>query len=168
MIIKYKNFTDGKHELVLSESAEKLGLDKRFTGDVDLQVKMDKSVNQIVLNCTSKVNVVLECDRCLAEFENKLTNDFSIVYMVSGEKRSEEEINVHYITSDEDKLRLAADVYDYVILSLPMKVLCREECAGLCPRCGKNLNLGKCSCDAEPVNPVWDRLKSLKNNLNNK
>jgi len=48
-----------------------------------------------------------------------------------------------------------------LVLALPLKVLCSDECSGLCPRCGFDLNQGRCDCVPDPVDPRWDKLKGL-------
>jgi uncharacterized protein len=59
----------------------------------------------------------------------------------------------------EDVLR------EQVLLALPLKVTCREECKGLCPQCGKNLNQEQCSCSTEMEDPRWAALKDVRSRL---
>jgi uncharacterized protein len=47
-------------------------------------------------------------------------------------------------------------------MAVPMKALCDEDCAGLCQKCGQNLNQGKCDCPAEEIDPRWAKLNELK------
>ena len=60
----------------------------------------------------------------------------------------------------EDALR------EQVLLALPLKVICREDCKGLCPHCGANLNDGQCSCADDVDDPRWTALKDLRSKLN--
>ena len=73
-----------------------------------------------------------------------------------------------YLHPETDKIDLAKDIRDYAILAVPMKKLCSEDCKGLCPKCGKNLNDGTCDCHEEKMDPRWEPLQKLKikNNLN--
>jgi uncharacterized protein len=64
-------------------------------------------------------------------------------------------INEHHV------LDLAEAVRQYALLTLPMKPLCREDCAGLCSSCGHNLNQGPCDCQPQIVDPRWSKLKEL-------
>jgi uncharacterized protein len=59
----------------------------------------------------------------------------------------------------EDVLR------EQVLLAVPLKAICREDCKGLCPQCGKNLNLETCSCDNAITDPRWGALKDLRSKL---
>ena len=58
-------------------------------------------------------------------------------------------------------LDLSEAVRQYALLALPMKPLCQEDCAGLCPQCGANLNGGSCSCGRDCISSPWAQLKSL-------
>ena len=53
-------------------------------------------------------------------------------------------------------------VREQILLGVPSYPLCREDCAGLCPRCGQDLNRGRCECDTAPVDPRLAKLKSIK------
>jgi uncharacterized protein len=55
---------------------------------------------------------------------------------------------------------------EQVLLAVPLKVICRQDCKGLCPQCGKNLNTESCSC-AEPTDERWSALKELREKLEN-
>jgi uncharacterized protein len=62
-------------------------------------------------------------------------------------------------------LELAEIVREQLLLAIPIKTVCREECKGLCPHCGKNLNSGECECAQGASDPRWEALKSLKDKL---
>lgn len=167
MIIKYTNFSNGVHSFKLSESVKKLNLEEMFFGDVDLDVKMDKSSHQIVLDCDLIVKCRFDCDRCGIETEKELNNHFQISYLFSKEKVETDEYNLKFLSPEEDKIDLHEDVFEYANLSVPLKKLCSEDCKGLCPRCGKDLNKSKCNCKTEPMNDVWAPLQALKGKFNN-
>lgn len=164
MIIKYTNYTDGIHDLEFNEDVKTLGLKEPLFGNVNLKVRMDKSHSQIVLNCTMAVNARFDCDRCGEEFTNELKSDFRLVYLFGQNPGESEAVNLYYLSPDEDKIDLRPDVVEYSVLSVPMKKLCKEDCRGLCPHCGVNLNNETCNCTKENINPVWAPLLKLKNN----
>lgn len=68
---------------------------------------------------------------------------------------------VTVIRKDQDFIDISNDVREYAMLAIPMKNLCKEDCKGLCPRCGKDLNTEQCSCETEKVDPRWLALKEL-------
>ncbi|HQP29583.1 MAG TPA: DUF177 domain-containing protein, partial [Syntrophales bacterium] len=61
-----------------------------------------------------------------------------------------------------DTLDLDPIVYEQILLQIPLKILCREDCRGLCPHCGANLNDGPCRCPEEAVDGRFSALKKLK------
>lgn len=167
MIIKYTNYSDGVHHIELKKSAEKLNLGEPFIGDVLLNCKMDKSLSQIVFDCDLSVTADLTCDRCTKEYKSKISTKFQIIYLFSKESVNEEDLNVHYLSPETDKIDLAPDTIEYCKLSVPLKNLCSENCKGLCTKCGTDLNEKTCDCNKEIINPVWDKLQNLKGKLNN-
>jgi uncharacterized protein len=167
MKIKYTNFTDGVHEFDFQEPVEKFNLGKEFFGNMNLHCKMDKSIHQIVLNCNSEVNAHLTCDRCSEDFDSVINTEYLMTYMFSREPRQTDELNLRYITVDTDTLDLDEDAKEFILISKPMKIVCKDDCKGLCPKCGKNLNIEKCDCSTEIINDVWAPLEKLRNKLNN-
>lgn len=168
MKIKFTNFNDGIHHFNFVENIIDLGLDDRFSGKLKVNCKMDKSHHQIVVDCDLLFNAELTCDRCLQEFSNEFLKHFQNIYFIVYEKGKEEvqDPGIYYITPTQDKIDLSADVSEIIKISIPMKILCGEECKGLCSKCGKNLNDDSCDCIDHEENPVWESLKKLKGNLN--
>lgn len=164
LILKYTNYTDGIHEFEFNEDAKTLGLTEPLFGNVNLKVRMDKSHSQIVLNCELTVNAEFSCDRCGEDSRSELKTDFKLVYLFGQNPGDSESVNLYYLTPEQDKIDLKPEAVEYAILSVPMKKLCKEDCSGLCPHCGANLNKETCSCTKEKINPVWAPLLKLKNN----
>jgi uncharacterized protein len=167
MIIKYTNFSDGLHEFKLIESVRKLGLDESFFGDVEVECKMDKNQHQIVLDCSLSAHTKYDCDRCAVETIKEVNNHFLLTFMFTKEKQESDDFNLKLLSPEEDKINIAADVYEYAELALPMKKLCEDDCKGLCIKCGANLNKTTCNCDLSIHNDIWAPLQSLKDKFNN-
>ncbi len=168
MIIKFRNYSDGVHHFDLSKSSAELDLGDPFIKDVLLRCKMDKSHHQIYISCDLSVEASLECDRCTADFSKTLKNHFENLYLFDRDENREEEVGVYHLSPDADKIDLRNDVSEYARLTIPMKVLCSDDCKGLCTHCGKNLNEGSCDCKNEEDLGVWEPLRKLKDNLNKK
>lgn len=165
MIIKITNYPVGIHELVFEKSAKELQLGEPFIDKLNLECKMDKSQHQIILNCNLTINVELNCDRCSEDFKTELKSKFSLIYMYNKNDVGDE-TNVFYLSPNDDKIDITADIIDYANLSIPMKKLCDEDCKGLCSSCGTNLNYNKCTCENKKVDPNWEPLLKLKDKLN--
>lgn len=98
------------------------------------------------------------CDRCLESVEIPVDTDFDLVYRPMQSIAEAEEVelpedDLEIGFFEGDGIELADVATEQVILSLPMKVVCRDDCKGLCPACRSNLNLKQCNC---PVGPERD------------
>ena len=99
------------------------------------------------------VTVGIPCDRCLEQVAVKIPYEIEqkLDMKKSDTERVQDLDENDYLTGmDLDVDRL---VYLEVLMSWPLKVLCREDCKGICSRCGKNLNKGSCGCAEEPKDP---------------
>jgi uncharacterized protein len=111
--------------------------------------------------------VELVCARCLEPFPLGLNSEFNTVLKPSPDfpLAEERELKREDLESDfyeGEEVNLTSFVQDQVLLTLPQKAVCREECAGLCPRCGKNLNREVCQCPTALIDPRFQALKNLK------
>ena len=97
------------------------------------------------------------CDRCLTPFIQAY--DVPLEHTLVATLEDEE--NDDYILLDQYKLDLADLTMADILLELPYKSLCREDCRGLCPMCGKNLNEGLCGCTRKSVDPRLEVLRQL-------
>ena len=97
------------------------------------------------------------CDRCLSAFDK--TYDVPLEHTLVATLEDEE--NDDYILLDQYQLDLADLTLADILLELPYKSLCREDCRGLCTMCGKNLNEGLCGCTRQSVDPRLDVLRQL-------
>ena len=105
------------------------------------------------LTGTGKITVGIPCDRCLEQVlvEIPYSIERKLDMKQSDEDRVEDLDENDYLTgTDLDVDRL---VYLEVLMNWPLKVLCREDCKGICSQCGKNLNDGPCGCAEEPKDP---------------
>ncbi len=168
MIIKFTNFSDGIHNLSFKEPVGKLNLSSEFIDNVLLRVELDKSPSQLVLSCDVDATARRICDRCTKEYDATINHQFKMTYLIGEERAPEEEqTDLRYLSADQNKIDLTEDVTELTELALPMKSLCSENCKGLCPKCGKDLNEGKCDCKDDEIDPAWEPLLKLKDKLNN-
>jgi uncharacterized protein len=108
-----------------------------------------------------------KCARCLAEASLAISDDLMYLYFLRGLELGKDtrlQSDDGYMPVEVDfwgrTLNLSDQVWESLLMLLPPKLLCREECAGLCPHCGADLNEGPCSCAPEESDP---RLEVLKN-----
>ena len=113
-----------------------------------------------VLVMTGSVRTCLHgtCDRCASEFDREI--DFPIDVVLVEELSNEENEDEWVFPLEGDSADLDDIVRTVFVLNLDSKLLCKEDCQGLCCRCGKNLNDGPCSCQKE-LDPRFAALKQL-------
>ena len=102
------------------------------------------------------------CDRCLGEVPVTLTLEFDAVVTSPGtatEDEEDDELNF----MEGYQLDVEAFVYDEIIVNWPVKILCREDCKGVCPVCGQNLNERECGCDTFVPDPRMAAIKDIFN-----
>ena len=111
---------------------------------------VEKSGDRISVRGTLETRVRLECVRCLTGLELPLRVPLEVFAERSGKgsRRDEESLDRddYMRFHDGRRLNLTEDAREALLLEVPMTPLCREECAGLCPRCGAELNLGPHAC----------------------
>ncbi len=97
------------------------------------------------------------CDRCADDFTRAYSFDIDKVVVAHLENEEDDE---DYIVVENNLLDLDDYVYQEIQLFLPQKMLCNDDCKGLCPKCGKNLNYEKCDCKPD-VDPRMATLLTL-------
>ncbi|MBO0910643.1 MAG: DUF177 domain-containing protein [Acidobacteria bacterium] len=114
--------------------------------------------------------VELACARCLEPVSRDVGRKFDLLYRPQGADAGKEELSVTAAEAEVsyyqgEGLLLEDVLREQILLALPLRVICKEECRGLCPHCGKNLNSEQCSC-AEPLeDPRWAALKEIREKL---
>lgn len=110
------------------------------------------------------------CARCVEPVAVPLHGDFDLLFRPenadaeSGERAiTEDETEIGYYGGDG--LLLEDVVREQVLLTLPGRTLCKEDCKGLCVHCGQNLNSGNCNCSQTVVDPRWNALQGLASSL---
>jgi len=110
------------------------------------------------------------CARCLEPLTQDVKREFDLLYRPQGSDAGRDEMSVTDAEAEisyyeGEGLPLDDVVREQVLLAVPLKVTCREDCKGLCPHCGKNLNEGPCSCAVELEEPRWAALKEIRSKL---
>jgi uncharacterized protein len=113
-----------------------------------------------------EVSGELSCARCLEPLEWRTNEEYAVELRPADDAPSDEEIDLdegdlEVVFIKENELSLEDFAAEQVVLALPIRALCRENCAGLCSRCGANLNVeGECRCEPD-VDPRWEALRGL-------
>lgn len=123
--------------------------------------------NEIHVAGWLKTALETTCDRCLEASRRPIDLEFDLFYRPMKTIAREEEIELKPSELEigfyeGNGLELDDVLKEQVLLALPMKRICRDDCKGLCPRCGQNLNLGKCACKAEKIDARLAGLEQFK------
>ena len=110
------------------------------------------------------------CARCVEPVEVPLAADFDLIFRPVGVDAGAPERSISAPETEigyyqEDSLLLEDVLREQVLLSLPVRTLCKPDCKGLCPRCGKNRNLEACSCEEGSSDPRWEALAGLRSRM---
>ena len=125
-----------------------------FDGPVVVTGSVERDGTIILVEGEVRAEVILKCSRCLGTVKHPLRAGFCQEYSETG--KGEEVLPVK-----DDRIDLKGPVTESILLGLPIKVLCREDCKGLCPVCGSDRNVKECSCSCEDVDPRMQQLKKL-------
>jgi DUF177 domain-containing protein len=134
----------------------------RATGKAEL---VTGSLGEIRVKGHLAVRMQAECDRCLEPAEYPIDCDFELYYRPVAEGYGEEkaidagEAEMGFYENDGVELNEA--LREQVLLTLPMRRLCKQSCKGICPVCGQNRNQNECRCQTEAVDNRWAALKEL-------
>ena len=128
-------------------------------------VKLARALVQVNGHIDTRAQV--ECDRCLQPVELPVDADFALEYITGSDYESseaaeltDEEMSVSVF--DGEAIDVDEIVKEQILLAVPTRMLCREDCKGICPECGIDRNSGECACVSDDVDPRWAALKNLK------
>jgi uncharacterized protein len=170
--------------LVGEVTAEELGLtedDAVVLGPLAVSLDLTNVEGLVAVTGVLEGTIVRECVRCLKEYEDPLAFSVRAAFIpepkpasrhpkridprkgraevVEVESEEESDDQYHY---QGNQLELAPMLREHVILSAPMQPLCSDDCLGLCPQCGQNLNEGSCQCPGEPPIPTVRVIQGMK------
>lgn len=151
--IELKNFT---HDDITYPVANKTLVELTLSHIGERKVKVEGN---------AKVSLLIPCNRCLDDVEVPFVIDFEreFDFKTSDEDRIKELDETNYLSGYNLDLDLL--VYNEMLLDFPMKVLCDEDCKGICSICGTNLKRGSCNCSAEPTDPRMSIIRDIFNNF---
>jgi uncharacterized protein len=156
-----------------------LGVDYRQVTPIESSGRADlveehhgkhKIIQDIRIQGRLDARLELSCARCLEPVMQDVNREFDLLYRPQGADAGRDEMSVTDAEAEisyyEGEGILLDDVVrEQVLLAAPLKVTCREDCKGLCPHCGTNLNQEQCSCATAQEEPRWAALKEIRSKL---
>ena len=159
-IIKITGAKIALDDTVGIETAEFLGETYSFNEPLKINGEIFNNGKSLTLKARVMGKMQTECARCLKPIEVDV--DFDIHELLSrAEDGASEDDDV--ILFDGYEIELDDIVTDHFLMNISGRYLCTEECKGLCPKCGHDLNEGDCGCDREYIDPRWQALADILN-----
>ncbi|GAB4185093.1 MAG: DUF177 domain-containing protein [Calditrichia bacterium] len=163
MKIPILHLEDGSHHF--DGVIEKGTLDFYESGHYPHDIRVSVDMSKFKENITCKIHLETEakfaCDRCLEEFTRGFEDNFEILFHIGPGDFNPEEDDVVLVSPETKEIDFDERIIESLVLGVPMKSLCKEDCKGICPHCGVDLNKGACRCPASSVDPRWDELRKL-------
>ena len=128
-----------------------------FRTPIDVTATAKNRASLVSLTIRACFSYSRSCDRCSTDF----TREMDMLFEHKLAQTLVDDGNDDYIETPDFKLELDDIVISDILLSLPQKNLCKDDCKGLCQICGKNLNEGDCSCDKREIDPRLEMLKQF-------
>lgn len=142
-------------------------LDDIIKDDVQVFLKIFKAGDTVLVSGKAKAEASLSCSRCLEKFSYPLDVKFEVEYVplrelieVGEHELTREELDVSFYKNDQ--IDIDELVREHLLLAVPMKPLCKSNCKGICPKCGKNLNENLCECSTNEIDPRLAPLKEFQ------
>jgi uncharacterized protein len=140
----------------------------RVVAEARLEGRASKRREQVRLRGKINASVEVRCDRCVAPVVFPVNAEFDVTYVpeealaADAEAVELQEDDLTFATYEGDELDLSELAREQIVLALPARHLCREDCKGLCPTCGEDLNTQECHCERQEIDPRWAALAALK------
>jgi uncharacterized protein len=137
--------------------------DDAIEDPIVLDLHLDSVVEGILVRGDIAVSLTLPCARCLAPQRTERALEVAELFLDPTKREDDEDEDPGYeLLDDRTAIDLSTMVRDAVVIDVPTRVLCREDCAGLCPVCGEDRNTGDCGHGAESTpDPRWAKLADL-------
>ncbi|HEY0321027.1 MAG TPA: DUF177 domain-containing protein [Pyrinomonadaceae bacterium] len=154
-------YTYGGDELVLDDEHARLVEPPQVT------VRLSRSGHDVRLQGQITARAEVDCDRCLKQVTVPIETTFDVAYVpastyVETEAAELQEDDLGVSVYEDGAIDMDELVREQVLLTLPTRALCVEDCKGLCPVCGANRNENPCECEPKETDPRWSGLKNLR------
>jgi len=133
---------------------------KFYPNKVSVHVVVDEFGKNYKMDVDIRTTAVYICDRCLVEYESPFkARQRRVFHLGTQDNPPDDEMDT--LPANSTEIELNPFLREMVLLNHPVKMLCREDCKGICPQCGADLNYEACKCSETPIDPRWAELKKL-------
>ena len=151
-----------------SEDTVSFLTDVDFPSPMKVSGEITNTAGYMRMTLTMSVDYVAQCARCLSPVTGQFTLDLEKTVAPRNLLGDLDEDKLDEFAIIEDGfLDMDEQLREQLEMEFPMRFLCREDCKGLCPKCGKNLNEGECNCDHTEIDPRMEPLRKLLEQMKN-
>ena len=168
-VLTLDEFPEGTTPLELSAAAAELELSNdhlTFAEPVQVTLSVSRCIDTFTADGLIRCPLRGECCRCLTAVEQGLEIPLRVVFQ--RKEASEEELEAvedeefEILSPGTREIDLKEFIRAEIVLELPLRVYCSEDCKGLCPQCGRDLNRDPCGCEEDTGDPRWAALSGLQ------
>ncbi len=139
----------------------------RILSPVTAVLRLDKVGEDVIAKGALSSKAELQCARCLKQFPLRISSQVNVVYhpvrdIAKAEQHQLKGAELDTVFYSNDLIETDDLLREQLILNLPMKPLCSQDCRGFCPQCGTDLNVSGCNCESEKIDSRFEVQKKLK------
>ncbi|MDP6456192.1 MAG: DUF177 domain-containing protein [Candidatus Marinimicrobia bacterium] len=132
------------------------------SGEVSVRLKIQPVRSDFKIDGTASARLREICDRCLVPYEINVESAFELMITENDYQSDRTDgLNTYLFPHNQNEFDFGPAIQDALVLERPMKKICKEDCKGLCPSCGINLNSSKCDCQETEIDERWSVLKTI-------
>ncbi|HBF35718.1 MAG TPA: hypothetical protein DDW50_00170 [Firmicutes bacterium] len=129
-----------------------------FTNPIQVEGTITNTGEGFLMKANCNFRYRVHCDRCLKEFQREQQTEIIVEFLATPGSDGEDDLAFHF---SGDIIDLKDCISEQVLFALPMNFICKPDCLGLCPICGKDRNADPCDCVTEQFNPQFEQLRNL-------
>ncbi len=135
-------------------------------GPIEAHLEIHRYEEEVSVKGDIKGHLLLQCSRCLIDFQHDVDIKIELLYEPLPANSTEESYEIHKDETNisfyqNDEIDIADLITEQILLNIPMKPLCDNQCKGLCPYCGVDMNLQSCNCNEQYIDPRLIKLQTL-------
>lgn len=138
-----------------------LATTEEFHASLHITYDCNKVGDEVFIKSTLSTVVDLTCDLCLEPFRTKLHETVEMILTKDHKLVEREAEDVYLLSNSTTEVDITDSVKQTLLLAIPYKKICTNDCKGLCPMCGANLNIESCSCGETKIDPRWQALRDI-------
>jgi len=162
MKISIRDLSEGIHEFTKQITHQDLKLieAEEYPAPLYIDIFIDRIEQIFRFKIGIKTKACYKCDRCLDDFNFNFEEKAEQIYQL-GHSELDEDSEIIILPENTIEIDITPAILDILLINRPLKLLCREDCKGLCVNCGVNLNNETCNCQNQKADPRLEKLKAF-------